>query len=310
VTQDPLRQPPLLQHPRPPRRANYLVRVAVAASILLAYTPAAAQEPDSAGWRIASLAGVTGLYAGVGTWAYFAWYDQPPEHGFRFNEDGWFGADTYAGGSDKLGHLWSNLALTRLNAHVLEAGGWSPRTAHWLSAGLSTAFFTLVEVKDAYYYAFSWGDMAANIGGVGLALLAHEFPGADELLDFRVSYWPSAAYRTQGGVNFAEDYSGQTYLLAFHLEPVLPSSKWYLPARYLDVVGGYRTVNYKPDREPRDAYPRRREPFLGLTLNLGQALDDLTLDANPRAQRLTHHITEHVNIPFTALPLVPPGALR
>ena len=40
------------------------------------------------------------------------------------------------------------------------------------------------------------------------------------MFDYRVEYWPSVAYRRQldgGNVNVAEDYSGETYLLAYHL---------------------------------------------------------------------------------------------
>lgn len=263
--------------------------------------PTARREPSCI-WRGTSLAAVTSVYAGVGTWAFFAWYDRPPNPHFEFNEDGWFGADTYAGGSDKLGHLWSNLALTRLSADVLEAGTWSPRASTWMAAGLTTAFFTAIEIKDAYYYAFSWGDMAANVAGAATAVLFREFPGADALLDLRVSYWPSRVYRREGGANFAEDYSGQIYLLALHLEAVTPQS--WVAVRYVDVVAGYGTVGYKPDGDDRS---KRREPFLGVTLNLGQVLDDAT---SPEVATATQPVTEHVNVPFTALPLLPLGVPR
>ena len=55
-----------------------------------------------------------------------------------------------------------------------------------------------------------------------------EWPALDRLIDLRVSYWPSPEYRSIvdgtftgndriNSVNIAEDYSGQTYFLAFHL---------------------------------------------------------------------------------------------
>lgn len=276
------------------------------ALLLAAPTPASAQEADPPMTKALSLGGVGGVYAGVGTWAFFAWYDRPPEHGFRFNEDGWFGRDTYAGGADKLGHLWSNLALTRVSADVLEAGGWSPRQATWIGASLTTAFFTAVEIKDGYYYAFSWGDMAANMLGTALAVTFRELPEVDELVDVRVSYWPSPAYRAQGGLNFAEDYSGQTYLLAFHLAPWLPEDGYGLAGRYVDVVLGYRALNYKPARDAGHA--KRREPFVGLSLNLGQLLGDALFDG--RTDGTVGAVTEHVNLPFTAVPVAPPASPR
>jgi hypothetical protein len=279
--------------------------------------PASAAEPGTsvseapAFGEWLSLGAVVSLYTVVGAWAYLAWYDGAPEHGFEFNEDGWFGRDTYAGGADKLGHLWANLALTRLSADVLEAGGWSPGQSGWLSAGVTTIFFTLVEVKDAYYYAFSFGDMAANLGGAGLALAMRSWPALDETIDLRVSYWPSPAYRAAGGLNFAEDYSGQTYLLALHLKAVTPSEGWVaILGRHLDLTLGYRALDFKPDRAPAVRYVPRRQLGLGVTLNLGQILDDLVYTPAPQkgwgrfSMSATGQVTEHVNPPWTVVPIV------
>ena len=79
-------------------------------------------EPASGDHRkLASVLTLTGLYAGLITWTYLAWY-RVPSHPFRtggdgnwklWSEDGWFGKQRYAGGADKMGHAWATFALAR-----------------------------------------------------------------------------------------------------------------------------------------------------------------------------------------------------
>jgi hypothetical protein len=89
--------------------------------------PADRSAPD---YRLASALGLAGTYAALGTWMWFAWYaDKPRLPQWRYGGDGWFGSRTYAGGADKLGHVWTNLALSRLGTELLRRGGWNAHGA-------------------------------------------------------------------------------------------------------------------------------------------------------------------------------------
>src|SRR5690242_10266221 len=89
-----------------------------------------AQPSDPPGHELGSLIGLGSVYAGMTIWSYFAWYyDKPALPEFKVGGDGYFGEDTYAGGADKLGHLWANLALSRGTTELLRWGGWRPLPA-------------------------------------------------------------------------------------------------------------------------------------------------------------------------------------
>ena len=269
------------------------------------------EEPTWTTGKIASAGGLAAFYTALTVWAYFAWYHDKPRHlTFQVNGDGAFGVDTYAGGADKLGHFWSNLMISRGTTELLIAGGWRPLPASLISSGLSLAFFTFVEVKDGYYYEFSTGDMIANAGGAALSALLINQPELDRLIDFRVEYLPTREYRagfSDGDVNFAEDYSGQTYHLAVHLEgiPALREGRYTRWTRYVDLVGGFQAVNYKPDVDRMES----QHLFLGASLNLQTALADLI---GRRAERgrasaghqIGHFALEFVSVPYTTLRMV------
>lgn len=261
--------------------------------------------------KIASAGALGGVYAGLTVWAYFAWYHNKPKNlYFKTNGDGLFGVNTYAGGSDKLGHFWSNHMVSRGTGELLIAGGWKPLPASLIASGLSAAFFTFVEVKDGYYYEFSTGDLVADVGGAALSVLMINRPEIDRLFDFRVDYLPTSEYLDgfgDGDVNFAEDYSGQTYLLATHLSgiPGVTDSKWTSWARFVDVVGGFQSVNYKPEPDDMDAVPSQHL-FLGAAVNLQAVLDELYGERAERGSaRVSHQVGnyffEFVSVPYTTL---------
>ena len=268
--------------------------------------------------RALALGGLGTLYVGLSTWAYYAWYqDHPADHGFEVGGDRLFERDTYAGGADKLGHAWATMALARASSQALRFGGWERRRAAVIGSALASAAFTLVEYEDAYYDVFSFGDLAADLLGATAAAILESSDRADELFDFRVEYWPSTEYRSilRGDpgrdapldlkkLNIAEDYSGQTYLLALHLAAFdsIAEGKWTSPLRYVDAVVGFRSDKYRPTPLPGDAAERAQHLFVGASLNL-QAVVDRMLDPGGTSggvRTVLHGVTEVVNIPFTS----------
>lgn len=257
-----------------------------------------------------------GIYAGFTTWTYFAWYRKhKPLSEFRFGGDGGFGSKTYAGGADKLGHAWAAMGLARAGTELLHQwGGYGKKTSALVATALSELLFIGVEVKDGFYYEFSYGDAIGDTAGALAGLALSLSPRLDELFDFRVQYWPSREYRNQfsgGNVNVAEDYSGETYLLAFHLGGLhaLRDARWGGWARFIDVAVGFGTRGYKPD--PPDGaleYAHRQELSIGFSLNL-QGVSDWLFDGRSRpAKKIGHGVFEIFNggyVPAVEWQLVP-----
>ena len=269
--------------------------------------------------KVAAVLTLGGLYAGFTTWTYFAWYankqrnkDKPGGDSFVWGGDRLFEVNTYAGGADKLGHGWATLGFARGGTELLHQwGGYSKLTASIIGCTLAELLYFGVEIKDGAYYEFSFGDFGFNTAGAVLAFAMSNWPKLDELIDFRVQYWPSKAYRDQltndGDVNIAEDYTGQTYLLAFHLGGIhtLRDSKYGGWSRFVDVAVGFETRGYKPDQlEGMDDFLHTQKLFLGVTLN-AQGVFDYVFDKRSKpARKLLHGTFEMFNLPYTTLPLV------
>ncbi|MGE0551468.1 MAG: DUF2279 domain-containing protein [Kofleriaceae bacterium] len=270
--------------------------------------------------KLAAALTLGGIYAGFTTWTYFAWYRKhKPLSEFRWggdgnwrvwSKDGWFGPNKYAGGADKLGHAWAVMSLTRGGTELLaQWGGYRRLPASIVSAALAETLFFGVEIKDGFYYEFSWGDLAMNTAGAALGFALSNLPRLDELIDFRVQYWPSKAYRRQlsegaskhSSLNIAEDYSGETYMLTFHLGGIhsLRDSKWGGWSRFVDLAIGFGTRGYKPD--PPDGamdYQQSQHLSFGVSLN-AQGLFDWLLEGRSEGWRkVTHGTFEVFNAPF------------
>jgi hypothetical protein len=269
--------------------------------------PAAAAEAPGEGEgdasRIVSVVGLSGAYAGLGAWTWVAWYDERRTLPvWRFGGDGGFGRGTYAGGADKLGHLWSASLLSRLSSDLLESGGWSRVASSAFGSGLCLGALTLIEVNDGFYTEFSPGDLSADVLGVAAALAFRHVPGLDEALDFRVQWFPSSEFRRKPGANFAEDYSGQTYLLAGKpraLDAVRESPGPLATVQFVDMVVGFEARGYAMKQVPEKPLQRSQVWFLGLTVDV-QAILDFSLEHRGGAtHRLGHDLFEYVNPPLS-----------
>ena len=289
-------------------------------SAALDVTAGADRTPKS-DHRLASALGLGGFYAGFGVWAYLAWYRNHPSRDFRAGGDNLFGVNTYAGGADKLGHAWATMALARLGSAALTEGGWNRTTATLASAAMSELLFLNVEIRDGFSFEFSYGDLAMNTIGMATAIALDLWPRLDELIDFRVQYFPSARYienldgarNTDGSPscpkgrcsrwNIAEDYSGQTFLLAFHLGGIHALRDWKYGtwSQFLDVALGFESRNYKPPPDPENRPKAHQELFVGVSLN-AQGLFDYLLGngRHETLRKVTHGMFEVFNLPFTS----------
>jgi hypothetical protein len=259
-----------------------------------------------------SLGLVVGGYAALGSMLYEAWWAHGPKHGFEWSHDGWFASDTYSGGADKIGHFFMTNLITRATAGLMREGGWDPVLSTAVGALSSSAAYFAIELRDGYSTGFSRSDMVANLLGSGFGAIMVQVPWLDARFDTRVQYWPSEEYVRnfkKEGLNFNEDYSGLTFLLAYHLSSVELFEQSKLPIRFADVVLGFNTQNYRPRPVQPDAM-QTQSIFIGFSLNMQRVVDELWLDRHPRigdsanaGHRFAQFMTEFFSLPFTTLPV-------
>ena len=277
-------------------------------------------SPEKPDRRLASALVLGGLYAGFIGWTYFAWYRVPTRE-FRWGGDGspwiwrddsWFGTQQYSAGADKMGHAWATAALARAGTELLDQWGGFPRLhAAIIGTVASELLFLGVEIKDGFAYRFSYGDFVFNTLGAALAFAQSMWPSFDALVDFKVEYVPSAAFRERfkdGDVDVAEDYSGQTYQLNFHLGAIPPLRR--SPAgkylQFVDVTLGFETRGYKPDptytiTPEMPDFDKSQTVFAGLSLNMQGLADYFLRGRSKPAQKILHGTFEMFAVPYTTL---------
>jgi hypothetical protein len=238
------------------------------------------------------------------TWQHFAWYRKGSED---FHFEGvvppTFSPDAFAGGVDKFGHFWGNYVLTRGTTAVLVAGGWARIPSSAVSFGLTEVAYLLIEIQDGMSpYGFGKKDMVANALGGALGVVMDNVPAIDRLFDFRLEYWPSKQYRKSvwrnGDVDGAQDYTGQSYLLALHLGalPGLAAHDWGYWSHFVDLAVGFEAKHYYPTPDVRTVEPRQTL-YAGIAINMQGVLSHLLPDS--RGRRIGHGAFEVLSLPYT-----------
>lgn len=209
------------------------------------------------------------LVIGVGSAAFAAygrakWWDQGFGGGFKSRGEGWFGRGTDFGGVDKLGHMFTNYAGVRLLTRVFQSAGNPRDEAVRLAAWTTIGIFTGIEVVDGFSrnWRFSAEDALMNVAGAGLGVLMEGAPGLDAKFDIRFGY------RRSSGSRFDPfgDYAGQRYLFVAKADG-FESLRRHPALRYLEIGVGYQ-ARFTPGGE------RRRDAYLGVSLNLSRLLAD------------------------------------
>lgn len=237
---------------------------------------------------------------GVAAYGAKAWWGSGLTGDFGFTNEGWFGQGTYAGGADKVAHAYAGYVATRLLARGLEWAGNDSGRALRMGTITALGIMTGIEIMDGLDrdHKFSYEDAIMNVAGVGLAVWLEKNRRWDDLLDFRLQYWPADARRRAGFVAGKGDYDGHTYLLVAKASgvPALRDSPWL---RYLELAVGYGTVGY----EAREIGSRFL--YYGISLNLSEILASTIFRDTPREEsrvrRMTETALELLQVPGTAL---------
>ncbi len=186
--------------------------------------------------------GATSVGITAGTLIYLnqAWYQQYSTGAFHtFNDnDEWLEMDKY-------GHVLSTYQTARLMMNAMQWAGYNKKKTLAIGGLSGFAYMSAVEVMDGYSkgWGFSWGDMASNALGSGLAI-GQQALWNSQRIQLKYSYATSnyAQYNPKLlGSNFPEqllkDYNAQTYWLS--VNPASFMQKETKFPKWLNIAFGY-----------------------------------------------------------------------
>lgn len=236
---------------------------------------------------------------GVAAYGATQWWQHGVTSNFSTVNEGWFSQSTYAGGADKMGHMYSTYVGTRLLARGFEWSGNSPERSLYMAALTSFGTLAAVEVMDGFSkrFRFSKEDLIMNAVGTGMAVLLERNPELDDVLDFRLMYRPSGDARRLKQVDPIGDHSGQTYLFVAKASGI-PALRKLEPLRYFELAAGFGARGYQPNAGGE----RSRHIYYGISLNVSEILG-ATLYKDGRggsARKVTSGLLEVLQIPGTA----------
>ena len=197
---------------------------------------------------------------GVSKWD---WFKYSP----KFHKEGWFGADTHAGGADKMGHLYMSYLLSESMVWDFKRNG--VENAEDNAAMASMAAMTLIEVGDStsHKFGFSGEDLLADAVGVGASWFLSKNPDWGDKIDLRMEYLPSPGF--SGKFDAAADYSGMKHLVAIKGDGF--DSLKGTPLEFLELQAGYYTRGFRTYDAGHWDKPERHT-YVGVGLNLPRIL--------------------------------------
>ncbi|MFT7588514.1 MAG: hypothetical protein ACI959_000724 [Limisphaerales bacterium] len=232
------------------------------------------------------------VYAGASVALYNIWYKDFPLGKFRsFNDNGeWLQMD-------KGGHGLSAYYETVWAYGLYNWAGLEENKAIMYSAITSTVVQSTIEIFDGFSeeWGFSWGDVAANTFGTGLAA-GQQLAWGEQRMMLKVSFHPQqhepdleARALELYGSAFTEklfkDYNGLTYWFSLNPSSFMSKDNWF--PDWLNVAVGYGANNLyggfanqwcsdsgiKPEDCPdeqliiRNDVPRQRQYYLSLDID-------------------------------------------
>ncbi len=210
----------------------------------------------------------TAIATGVIAWGFSQWgYGTESYH---TDDEGWFQKSTSNGGSDKLGHFYTNYLMTRMISPLYEGWGYTPKESA-LYGSLTSIMISglLIEIGDGYSeHGFAKNDLIADSLGVLSGYLLYLNPSLAKKIDFRFEYDPFKETGFKNQTDFTTDYERMKHLMAIKAEGFE-----YLkdtPLKYLELHLGYYSRNFNHDSLPIEH--RERHIYLGVGINLSRLL--------------------------------------
>jgi hypothetical protein len=220
---------------------------------------------------------------------FWEWFERP----LHFQSEHGFSSRSSTGGADKLGHFLTSAVFSDLLSWRLSQAGFSPMRSALFGAVSAMALMTWIEVGDGTSaYGFSMEDLLADFLGVLFSFARQVIPHAEDLLDARVSYWPTSEYFESGEV--VADYSGMKFLLALKLSGMGPLGR--SPLRFVELHFGYYSRGFRTFDVNRDNASRHM--YFGLGLNLKELLRPVLPEV---IRKPTNAILSYYQLPWIAV---------
>jgi hypothetical protein len=227
------------------------------------------------------------FYVGLKEW------DWNTKTSWHFTREGFFGKDTTAGGTDKLGHAYFSYVISDFFAWRFSSRGFPTYESALTGAILSGLVMTAIEVGDGFsHHGASWEDLVADAAGIAFSFISNTVPGVRERFDFRMQYLPTGHDNSTA----VGDYSGKKFLLAAKLGGFDAFQDTSL--RYLELHAGYFTQGYS-SWELREHLPQSRHPYVGIGLNLSEVLFSHPDVRDTAPALIGRRALQYIQVPYT-----------
>jgi uncharacterized protein YfiM (DUF2279 family) len=223
-------------------------------------------------------------------------YTESPRYPWHFENEGWFGQNTYVGGADKASHFVSFYAVSRmvneynLAFHVPKYQAALLASVESFLGGLTT------EIGDGTNkFGFSWEDLTMDALGAatGLAIMRYNL---DDTFGFRAGWVPGAPDAERGGLG--RDYSSEIYTADFKFKGIARRAHFNPgPAQFFLFSITYGTKGYPYD------LPEVRERQLGfeIGINFGAIFEALKVPRNKWWGVCLYTLFDIIRFPYTAI---------
>jgi hypothetical protein len=212
---------------------------------------------------------------------------------YRLINEGFFQKWTYAGGADKLGHMYTDYVLVRILNQVYQSYDYSASDAVFYAWVNGSLIRTVMEFADGFTtFKASGGDLLFNMMGSTVSALLLKNPDWDETFNFSWSYLPSQDVRKGrlDASSFSIDYSG----MVFTWDTNLKGARKLAGAHYASWMDRYQIgVNYRT-RYFRDPDKSKRQRIVGMSLGLN-------LEENLPESLPGKRIFKYWKVPYTSV---------
>jgi uncharacterized protein YfiM (DUF2279 family) len=199
-----------------------------------------------------------------------AWYKENARSSFHLFDDLYQWEQV-----DKVGHFYTTYYLSHTSARIFEWTGIGTKKAIWIGAITGLGLMIPIEIQDGFSkeYGASWSDLVANAAGAALSLQRLWWPQAriHPKFSFHPTSFASLRPNTLGSnlpQRLLKDYNGQTYWLAFDIQPWLNKESRF-PA-WLNLAIGYGATNMlyaNTSANKLNGYDTYRQYYLSLDIN-------------------------------------------
>ena len=236
-----------------------------------------------------------GAALAIGGSAYSA-YSESPRFPWHFENEGWFGENTYVGGADKASHFVSYYGVQRIATEYNKAFHVPGNQAAWIATGTSFLAGLMTEIGDGTNkYGFSWEDLAMDTVGAFSGLAIVNF-GLDDLIGFRAGWVPGAPDPGRGGLG--RDYSSEIYTADLKFQGLGKRAHFNPgPAKYFLFSITYGTKGYPYD----DPSVRERQLGLEIGINFAPVLEALKVPREKWWGVVLYTLFDIVRFPYTAI---------